>query len=305
MTRERPINLVWRRTMLDGVLEAPFLRLVALARIDRPQRWIAIEDNQPLPELDDLLVCSFGDCGDYLRALRSAGKRNIGVLHLGDEVGADDISFYAEADYVLRHYHRANLPPTGGHCRRVTWVPNGWARGVGPCTAAAQLPFAARRHEIFFAGYAGKEGARLPARQAMLDALGALGRTATIILTDGFAQGLGPSAYSAYLGDTRFALAPAGNAPETIRFYDALECGALPIVADAPWLHDTNGIAALGDAPVPVLEDWRMLAALLESPWDEDRRLTMLDWWSRLKDLTATRVAETIEASFAAADHAT
>jgi hypothetical protein len=304
MTTERPLNLVWRRTMLDGVLEASFLRLVVLAGIGRPQRWIAVEDSQPLPELDDLLVCSFGDCGDYLRTLRAAGKRNIGVLHLGDERGSDDIGFYAEADYVLRHYHRLDLPQAAGHCRRVTWLPNGWARGVGPVTPAHQLSLTARNHEIFFAGFAGKDGKRLPARQAMLDALTALGRAATVILTDGFAQGLGPSAYSAYLGNTKFALAPAGNAPETIRFYDALECGALPVVTDNAWLHDAEGIAVLGPPPVPILDDWRDLAALLGTPYGESHRQAAQDWWQRLKSTTAARAAETIDAAFAATEHA-
>jgi len=296
----RPLNLIWRRGVLDGVLEAQFLRQDVLGALARPQRWIALEDGQPLPELDDLLICSFGDCGDVLRGLRAGGRHNIGVLHLGDETGRDDLGFYADADYVLRHYHRAGLPAAAGRCRRVLWVPNGWAAGIGPVDSARHLPFAERRMELFFAGHAGTDAAPLPGRQAMLGALRARARPATVILTDGFGQGLGAQTYAGYLGDTRFALAPAGNAAETIRFYDALECGALPVVTDAPWLHDTDGAGWSGPPPVPVLAGWHELPAMDFGRYGEDGRIAALDWWRELKTRTRTRVAETVEAAFAA-----
>lgn len=294
----RPLNLVWRRSILDGVLEASFLRQVVFGALTRPLRWIAVEDSAPLPDLDDVLVCSFADPSDYLRQLRSAGRRNIGVLHLGDERAEDDLAFYAEADYVLRHYHRPGLPPTGGLCQTIQWLPNGWARGVGPVSPNSRLPFEARRHELFFAGYAGKGTDGPPARRAMLDALSALGRPATVIVTDGFGQGLGPASYAAYLGDTQLALAPAGNAPETLRFYDALECGALAVVTDNAWLHAPDGAAAVGEPPVVIIDDWRALAGLRADAFDEDRRQAAIAWWARLKDHAAARCAEIVETAF-------
>jgi hypothetical protein len=300
MTVPRPLNLIWRRSILDGVLEAQFLRSVVLSKLPRPARWIAIEDNEPLPGMDDLLICSFSDCGEVLRDLRAAGHRNIGVLHLGDERGNDDLSFYADADYVLRHYHRAQLPTSGGHCRAIAWLPNGWAAGVGPVEPTQHLNFHERRHEIFFAGHAGTGEHPLPDRNAMLDTLKQFGRPAMVILTEGFGKGLGTAAYASYLGDTKFALAPAGNAPETIRFYDALECGALPVVTQSSWLHDTNGIAALGPPPVVTLDHWRDLTAVGAATFDEEQRRQAVDWWQRIKDLTATRATDIIEAAFAA-----
>ena len=299
MDQSRPLNLVWRRTILDGVSEAQFFSHTLLARLKRPLRWIAVEDQAALPEMDDLLICSFGDCGSYLRELRASGRRNLGVLHLGDELGQDNISFYTDADYVLRHYYRPGLLRRGRPGCEIAWVPNGWARSVGPFAAKHHLPFEEREHEFFFAGYKGGEGMGLSDRQAMLEALAKLGRPATIILTKGFGQGLGAMAYAGYLGNSKFALAPAGNARETIRFYDALECGAIPVVTDGKWLHSKDGIAALGLPPVVILKDWGQLNKVGEGAYNEVMRGDVVEWWTKLKDHLSARVCGIIETSFA------
>ena len=299
MDQSRPLNLVWRRTILDGVSEAQFFSHTLLARLKRPLRWIAVEDQAALPEMDDLLICSFGDCGSYLRELRASGRRNLGVLHLGDELGQDNIRFYTDADYVLRHYYRPGLLRQGRLGCEIAWVPNGWARGIGPFAAKHHLPFEEREHEFFFAGYKGGEGMGLSDRQAMLEALTKLGRPATIILTEGFGQGLGAMAYAGYLGNSKFALAPAGNARETIRFYDALECGAIPVVPDGKWLHSKDGIAALGLPPVVILKDWGQLNKVGEGAFNEGMRGDMVEWWTKIKDHLSARVCGIIETSFA------
>ena len=299
MDKDRPLTLVWRRTMLDGVLEAQFFGHTLLAGLKRPLRWIAVEDQAALPDMDDLLICSFGDCGLYLRELRASGRRNLGVLHLGDELGQDNIEFYTDADYVLRHYYRPGLLCNKGLSRDVAWVPNGWARGGGPFAAEHHLIFEEREHEFFFAGYKGEEGMLLPDRQGMLEAVKMLGHPATIILTEGFGQGLGAMAYAGYLGNSKFALAPAGNAPETIRFYDALECGAIPVVTDGKWLHAEDGIATLGLPPVVILKDWGQLNKVGEGFYNEVLRRDVVEWWTRLKDHLSLRVCDIIETSFA------
>ncbi len=290
----RPLTLVWRRGVLDGVLESSFIRDVAFAGLARPLRWLAIEDSDELPAIDDALICSFGDPGDYLRELRTAGHRNIGVFHLGDERGEDDCDFYELADYVLRHYYRSS--------QKAVLLPNGWANGVGPCDPAHHLPFAERRHGLFFAGYA---DSAVAARGEMLDVLKSHRIPAAVMLTSGFAQGLGPAAYAGHMGDARFALCPAGNAPETVRLFDALEQGAMPIVVGGDWLNATDGLGRLGPPPLVVLSAWSELAAFCENlaepdleQWETQRRAAV-GWWRGIKRDTSQRVAAAIERSFA------
>jgi len=306
MDDPRPLNLIWRRGVLDTFLESRFIRHVVLSGLGRPVRWTAVEDQAELPVLSDVLICSFGDTGEYIRGLRRQGCRNIGVFHFGDENGSDVTAFYAEADYVFRHYYfPGRLMPPGGHCRQVVWLPNGWAAGVGPAPAGRQLSYSERRHGVFFAGYAGGEDRVLDEREAMLAALKTHQIPATVILSTGFAQGLGAASYAAYMADARHALVPAGNSPETIRLYDALELGALPIIVERPWLTAADGLGALGPPPFPMIASWQELPqtlASLEGLDGEVLRQQVGMWWTALKAHIAADCAAVIDRAFEDAD---
>ena len=304
----RPLNIVWRRRVLDRFLEASFIREVLLASLRRPMRWFAIEDDAALPLMNDILVCSFADPSAYLRELRRSGHRNIGVMHLCDEIGQDDRGFYADADYVLQNYYipeAFRLSET--HGRPILWVPNGWATGVGPRASAQLLPITARRHDLFFAGFVSGPDRRIDERISMLDVLREHRIPATILLSEDFGQGLGTPSYSAYMADAKLALAPGGNAAETIRFYDALECGALPVVVDAPWLHAEAALGLCGPPPIVILDSWTALPDALArylSPSAEAGLSVQADacrhWWRTFKLRTGDRVTSLIETAFAA-----
>jgi len=108
---QRTLNFIWRRLSLDKVTEAQFIKEVLLADIGRPIRMVLVEPNGPVPILSDSLVASFGtELADYLKEARSRGAKNIGLLHMADEQGDHDRTFYGSADYVLRHYWFKDAP---------------------------------------------------------------------------------------------------------------------------------------------------------------------------------------------------
>ena len=124
----------------------------------------------------------------------------------------------------------------------------------------------------------------------------------------GFGQGLGPVAYAAYLSMTRFGLVPSGNSPETIRLYEVLEAGAIPVVIKSPFLTASD---ALKNPPFVVLDNWFELPTFYR-PYSnameprvideiEHRRHDVYDWWNRFKALQQRRVKELIDRSFARA----
>ena len=291
-----PLNIVWRRQVLETVLESSFIRSVLLSKINRPQRWIAIEESDELPMMDDLLVVSFGDPVSYFKSLKDRGYKNIGFFQVGDERGDKGCASYLFADYVLRNYHFPDVMAEKPD--RISWVPNGWARGVGPVVNGDHLSFSERAISTFFSGFIGQGEDKILDRIMMLKVVKDNELEALIAITSGFGQGLGPAAYAAHMGNTRYSLTPSGRSPETIRFYDALELGAVPIVIDGNWLHAKDGLGVLGRPPIVILSNWAELPMFLKSKPDlnaaEKQRLDCVQWWCKIKEHYATKVAKLI-----------
>lgn len=98
-----------------------------------------------------------------------------------------------------------------------------------------------------------------------------------VFATDGFMEGLDHGTYMTNLARTKVALAPSGpQTPESFRLWEALECGAVPIVDQGP-LPDELGRAVAGyprgfwdmllgyNPPFPVVDDWAQAPGLAEA----------------------------------------
>lgn len=309
MAHHRPLNFLWRRATLDYILESHFITQVLLGALERRVRIIPLEDGQPIPLEPDTLIGSLGtEMVPFLREVHTRGIPNIGFFHMADEDGKEDRGFYAQADYVIRNYWFAPaLAAPSEHSLGVIWVPNGYRTGIGPLDAS-RLPAIAERSVPGF--FAGAMSGRLLAdqREAMLHAVRSAGLPFTVITTSGFGEGMGPTAYAAWLANTRFALVPAGNSHETIRLYDALEAGAIPIMVRSPFVEAPDALGALGPPPFVLLESWDELAAAY-TPYAEvsaptvvetleRRRQEVMRWWTLLKHHNQQKVKDLIERSF-------
>jgi hypothetical protein len=96
------------------------------------------------------------------------------------------------------------------------------------------------------------------------------------------------------LRQSAFAPAPMGNASlESCRIYDALECGAIPIVEKRLTLEYFKGL--LGDHPLPTVRSWpqarRLVQRLLNDPAKLDNlQLRCTGWWRNYQTELSTRV---------------
>jgi hypothetical protein len=107
---------------------------------------------------------------------------------------------------------------------------------------------------------------------------------------------------------SRFALAPAGNSPETIRLYEALEAGAIPILRRSAFV---SAMDALDNPPFLLIDQWTELAAAYAPYADADaphvveaveaKRLEVLAWWQGFKAKQQHRLKDVIDRSFARA----
>lgn len=298
-----PLNLVWRRDTIGRVVEASFIKDVLLGALDRPVRQIVFGDDNERVFADDMLIVvrhanpGTADNVAYVAEARRRHCRNLGILHMGDEKGDIDLGFYADADYVLRNYHfpKALTVPPGARTRGIRWIPNGYANAVGPRPAERNLSM---RHRSIVGFFAGQTAADPTTKRGEMIRVVRENRLPCVIVgTQGFAQGLSAVEYAGHLANARFAPVPAGNSEETIRLYDALEAGAIPIALKAPFLATADAIEnppfVLLDAwadLVPFMTDYQKCAAA-DPDFMEDRRRDVAQWWTAFKRRTAERVA--------------
>jgi len=126
-------------------------------------------------------------------------------------------------------------------------------------------------------------------RRACVDALRAIDWGGVIVETKGYCQGVSIVEYHDLLFRAKIVPCPSGPcSPDAARAWEALECGAIPILdeyspkfqCDGYWTH------VLGDHPLPVIRDWAALPfrikELLEI-WPEKSRECQL-WWQNYKE---------------------
>lgn len=294
--QQTPLDVVWHRQDITQALESQFLHALLSRGTGRPLR-IHFFENEGLFR-DDLLVVILGnDRSGYLAELRRRGHRNIGVVHMGDEKASHDRSFYAHADYVIRHYYFADIVrPSGQGGTPVIWVPNGYRDGVGPKPREALLPASDRPTFSFFSGMIYGESA--PARQKMIEVVQSRSLPCALFATRAFGGGFTPAEYAGRLESSIFGLVPMGNSVETIRLYDCLELGTIPIMLKADFLSAAD---ALGGAPFPVLDRWEDMEAVFRPFLDRTDpaararidawQRQVVNWWALVKERKAAEIA--------------
>jgi hypothetical protein len=306
MSKRRLLTVLCETGVWDGILENHFIRETLLGGLDHPIRFVPLRDSKAAILADNVLIINLFDRqATLIRRFIDAGCKNIGVFHMGDESGSCDRSFYKDVDYVIRNYYIPTVwqLPEDCRCMEILWVPNGYRIGVGPRSPNTLMPSTMRADTLFFAGFVGS-GTGIPERNEMIAVLTRCKVRATVIKTPGFAKGLGPACYAALMENSRFALVPRGQAAETIRLFDALELGCIPICVDDLFLQ-VDGI--MGGSPVVRLPSWQRLPEWLdnarESPTYEDdtdeKQSKCVSWWSAFKQMQQAAVTALIERGFA------
>ena len=203
------------------------------------------------------------------------------VIHLSDEYGTDPIEFYhyTMCKMVLRNYVRNNLPSN------VTVIPLGYhhtsKQGIEkPYERTPQLPF--RSYVWSFCG-TGWNG-----RKKLLEPLKEIREHRCEIYDEwNDKKSLGEKEYLSVLLNTWLVPCLGGNNPETYRFYEALECGSVPILVEDEFNKEyikyiTNYI------PILSLKSWDLVLPLLKTFLDdkqvfEQYRYSVLTCYSFMK----------------------
>jgi hypothetical protein len=237
---------------------------------------------------------------ELIQALKSAGNK-VTLFHMGDELANKNIALYASCDLVIRNYYFSHIVSKVSQSPKIIWAPNGFRTGVGPRAAINLKPAGRRQALAAFLGWINNAASYHGERESFAEAASMCGENLFVMPSNGFAAGYNVGLYSAILEDSIFAPCPAGNSPETIRLYDALETGTIPISLRHDFLMSEDALASIGPVPFPIIDSWAQLPIYLEQMkgvLDSDPvkiiqlQAECIDWWTRYKKMIAIRLSD-------------
>jgi hypothetical protein len=179
---------------------------------------------------------------------------------------------------------------------KLIWVPNGYRTGVGPRQQRLLKTAAQRRFLSSFLGWLSNDNSYNNERQIFKDVLPACKQHIYLQSTAGFSAGFNVSLYANMLESSIYCPCPAGNSPETIRLYDVMEMGCIPIMLEHDFVRSPQ---AIHNAPFVILGSWAELPDFLsrakttyetDTPSTERLRLQTVNWWHSFQEAKGAEV---------------
>lgn len=235
----------------------------------------SVSSDTHLSPNDDLVLFVQGPhWNQQLEWIKILASKNLTfkIIHCSDEYAQDPIDFYSLpcVKGILRFYKRAGCTST------TLTIPLGyhWPRVDMNKTVALEN----RLYKWSFSGTDWK------GRSNQLEPLLAINQHFVKFFPDWNDPGqLSKEQYIELLQNTIFVPCPEGNNVETYRFYEALECGSIPVFTKLP--------ASLEDSGIPFLktETWKEVAELITHLLKNPTQLNgywkiIMKTWSQYKD---------------------
>ena len=275
---------------------------------------------------------------ELINQMKSSGKKIV-LYHMGDELADKDISAYTSCDLIIRNYFFPEIIHRQEFAHKILWAPNGYKTGVGPRAENSLQKTLSRQYLSCFLGWLSNTASFNGERSLFSEAVAAWGgnqrrraknvrnwiqhylslskeylsftRVAPALSSDlhllssnGFSSGYNVGLYSATMEDSIFSPCPAGNSPETIRLYDALECGCIPVCLEHGFISSPLALGGLGKPPFCFLQSWeefpellcQMKRKMISHP-EEIQKMQddCITWWADYKKYIAQKITLRIE----------
>ena len=193
------------------------------------------------------------------------------LLHLSDEAYDGGYDIYRNFRGVFRNYWSATFDRPG-----VLQFPLGYSAGFG--REQVELGTEQRSKLWSFLG-----GADKSSRPEMTQALMPLTPNLVHSTELGGLQPMSPLSYTQILRDSVFVPCPMGNVNlDSFRVYEALQCGAIPILERRTTLDYFTRM--MGSHPLPTFADWSQAARFIAALRYDHKALNSLqmacfNWW--------------------------
>jgi hypothetical protein len=230
----------------------------------------------------------------------------IGLFHVGDEWFREDYRVYENFAYVWRNYLHTGM--LSSHVRQAPLGPHVFSKYKDWFAAHTLSPASQRKFCWMFAGYVQANRAHM--LRCLTNTPG--GYVHVCGSFDKTAQSLDQEQYYSLMSNSAFAPAPMGNVTlESFRIYEALDCGAVPIVEKRKGFDYFSLL--FGPHPLPCVMDWteapKLISHWISAPSAlDDLQSRVMEWWSQLRkklssDLAADCVRHANQASRIHFDH--
>jgi len=270
--------------------------------------------------------------------IKSSGKKVV-LYHMGDELADKNISAYQNCDLIIRNYFFPEILNHPEFVHKILWAPNGCKTGVGSRAPHTLQKVDSRQYLSCFLGWLSNVASFNGERALFSEVVSAWGgkkkrriknvtqwlkhyfslskeylaftRIAPgcradlhLLSSTGFSSGYNVGLYSATMEDSIFSPCPAGNSPETIRLYDALESGCIPVSLKHEFLVSCDALGELEIPPFIFLSSWNEFPAFLEQmkgrivthPQEiQQMQDDCITWWENYKKHIAQKIAQRIE----------
>ena len=225
---------------------------------------------------------------DHFNQMVGQRKGPYYALHLSDEAGTDNISWYKDPNClgVVRNYWRAGVVDTD---EKIITIPLGYSRRTSELLGdiihkTPALPFRELLWSFRGTGWQGRREALKPLDNIVGDKVGG-GVASSCVFYDDWKSSdqLGREEYIGELLNSKFVACPGGMNPETFRFYEALEMGCIPLYVRCPGddLYFQKLVENLQILDIPSWEGMRVVVEyMITNPeiMDKYRRLLLTNW---------------------------
>lgn len=275
------------------IMEYDWISNVLFGGIERPLRILTTEERLN----DTVTVYLFKPpTPDYFSKLTADGKGNQGGFHMGDETMGDDKSHYQQASFIFRNYFNQEILQKYPN---VHYAPLGVKTGFHSLDKLTVLPLSKRRIPCSFVGSIRSN------RMEMITAMQKKALNCTLDYAKGWAarDGLHVVDYRNIVRETKFTLAAWGNNPESLRFYEALEVGSIPVF-QSPGNNGRSLLTQFGpDHPFPQFDSWTAAADYIGTMLNQPDKLDQLQekillFWDTYKNQLRRKFRDVVDKSF-------
>lgn len=319
---------------LDGAQESWFIQNILFQGAPYNTQFDPKKSDEPVVIYLELYEINL----ELISKIKSSGKKVV-LYHMGDELADKDTSAYQACDLIIRNYFFPEILNHPELARKILWAPNGCKTGVGPRAPYTLQKSISRQHLACFLGWLSNVASFNGERALFSEAVSAWSGTKKrhaknvaqwlkhylslskeylafakvapscrtdlhLLSSTGFSSGYKVGPYSAVMENSVFAPCPAGNSPETIRLYDALEMGCIPVSLDHAFIKSPNALAEYGLPPFSILATWEELPTFLEKMKEkmishpqeiQQMQDDCIAWWENYKKHIAQKIAQRIQ----------